>query len=426
MAEIVTMPKLGFDMAEGTLVRWVISEGDTVTKGAVLAEIETDKATVEVEASVSGTLLRHLVEQGAVVPVNTPIAVIGQPGEEIPLPAGKNGEAGEQSPETASVQSADISTGQSPQVAESEEGVLPGGVRATPLARRLAREKGIDLRNVFGSGPLGRIRKEDVETYLEEQARLPRQAQMPTERPSLQAPLPLPEFVPGEERRIPLTKLRAIIGKRMTQSTQTTPHFFVTHEVDVEAMLNLRQEINQMLPEGEKISVNDFVVRATALALRSFPNLNASIDEEKGEIVQHGSVNIGVAVALESGLITVVCKNADQKSVRYISQEVSTLVNRAREGKVRPEDIEGSTFSISNLGMFDVAQFSAIINPPEAAILAVGSARQVPVVKENSLQVGWRMNVTISVDHRISDGAEAARFLQKVAHYLENPLQLLI
>jgi pyruvate dehydrogenase E2 component (dihydrolipoamide acetyltransferase) len=167
-------------------------------------------------------------------------------------------------------------------------------------------------------------------------------------------------------------------------------------------------------------------VRATALALRAFPNLNASIDEEKGEIIQHGAINIGVAVALESGLITVVCKNADQKSVRIIAQEVRALVNRAREGKVRPEDIEGSTFSISNLGMFDVVQFSAIINPPEAAILAVGSARQLPVVKDDALQVGWRMNLTISVDHRISDGAEAAQFLQQLARYLENPLQLLI
>lgn len=425
MAEIVTMPKLGFDMAEGTLVRWVIAEGEAVNKGAVLAEIETDKATVEVEANASGTLLRHLVEPGSVVPVNTPIAVIGQPGEEIPVPSGEaEGFARpvqEEVPETTPSEAPKGSAAQG-----MEDGVLPGGVRATPLARRLAQESGIDLRNVRGSGPLGRIRKEDVEAFIEERGQKATEvAVLPVEAPIL-PPLSMPDFVPGAERRIPLTKLRAIIGKRMAQSTQTAPHFFVTHEVDVEALLNLRQEVNQLLPEGEKLSVNDFVVRATALALRSFPNLNASIDEEKGEILQHGAANIGVAVALESGLITVVCKNADQKSVRLISQEVKALVNRAREGKVRPEDIEGSTFSISNLGMFDVAQFSAIINPPEAAILAVGSARQVPVVKDNSLQIGWRMNLTISVDHRISDGAEAAQFLQKLAQYLENPLQLLI
>ncbi len=252
-----------------------------------------------------------------------------------------------------------------------------------------------------------------------EEVTIPTQAILPES-------LALPPFTPGEEKRIPLTKLRAIIGKRMAQSTQTAPHFFVTHEVDVEGLLNIRQEVNQLLTDGEKISVNDFIVRATARALRLFPNLNASIDEEKGEIVQHGAINIGIAVALESGLITVVCKNADQKSVRTIAQEVRTLVNRAREGKVRPEDIEGSTFSISNLGMFRKAQFSAIINPPEAAILAVGSARQQPVVKDNTLQVGWRMNLTLSVDHRISDGAEAAQFLQQLARYLENPLQLLI
>ncbi len=425
MAEIVTMPKLGFDMAEGTLVRWVIAEGEAVNKGAVLAEIETDKATVEVEASASGTLLRHLVEPGSVVPVNTPIAVIGQPGEEIPAPAGEAEAATrpvqEEVPETTPSQALEGLATQ-----DLDAGVLPGGVRATPLARRLAQESGIDLRNVRGSGPLGRIRKEDVEALIKERDQTATEvAVLPVEAPIL-PPLSTPDFVPGAERRIPLTKLRAIIGKRMAQSTQTAPHFFVTHEVDVEALLNLRQEVNQLLPEGEKLSVNDFVVRATALALRSFPNLNASIDEEKGEILQHGVVNIGVAVALESGLLTVVCKNADQKSVRLISQEVKALVNRAREGKVRPEDIEGSTFSISNLGMFDVAQFSAIINPPEAAILAVGSARQMPVVKDNSLQISWRMNLTISVDHRISDGAEAAQFLQKLAHYLEHPLQLLI
>lgn len=425
MAEIVIMPKLGFDMAEGTLVRWVIAEGEPVVKGAVLAEIETDKATVEVEANASGTVLRHLVEQGSVVPVNTPIAVIGQPGEEIPLVSGEGESAPkqvlEETPQPSVAMSEEI-----PSVSSAETGVLPDGVRATPLARRLAQESGIDLRNVRGSGPMGRIRKEDVEAYLQEQSRKPSEVAEVPIQPLTAPAIAMPTFVPGEEKRIPLTKLRAIIGKRMVQSTQTTPHFFVTHEVDVEALLNLRQEVNQLLPNEEKISVNDFVVRATALALRAYPNLNASIDEEKGEIVQHGAVNIGVAVALESGLITVVCKNTDQKSVRLISQEIRALVSRAREGKVRPEDIEGSTFSISNLGMFDVAQFSAIINPPEAAILAVSSARQVPVVKDNTLQIGWRMNLTISVDHRISDGAEAAQFLQKLAQYLENPLQLLI
>lgn len=425
MAEIVTMPKLGFDMAEGTLVRWVIGEGEAVQKGAVLAEIETDKATVEVEASVSGTLLRHLVEQGAVVPVNTPIAIIGQPGEEGSLPAAP-GELQSAQPAERIEEVSALSSGVKTSEMEDEAGNLPTGVRATPLARRLAKETGIDLRNLRGSGPLGRIRKEDVESVLAEQAQRRGEAPLPDASPMVLEPVSAPQGSSGEARRVPLTKLRAIIGKRMTQSTQTTPHFFVTHEVDVAALLNLRQEVNQLLPEGEKISVNDFVVRAAALTLCSFPNLNASIDEEKGEIIQHGVVNIGVAVALESGLITVVCRNADQKSVRQIAQELRGLVSRAREGKVRPEDIEGSTFSISNLGMFDVAQFSAIINPPEAAILAVGSARQLPVVKENSLQIGWRMNLTISVDHRISDGAEAAQFLQKVAHALENPLQLLI
>jgi pyruvate dehydrogenase E2 component (dihydrolipoamide acetyltransferase) len=210
----------------------------------------------------------------------------------------------------------------------------------------------------------------------------------------------------------------------MAEAKQQAPHFYVTHEYDLAALMELRKQVNGLLPEDQKVSVNDFIIKAAALALRQFPNLNASLQGD--QVVQHGQVNIGVAVAVESGLLTVVCRDADQKPLRQIAVEVRAMAGRAREGKVRPEDIEGSTFSVSNLGMFDVEHFIAIINPPEAAILAVGSVREVPVVKDGAVQPGLRMKATISVDHRVSDGAEAARFLQALAPYLERPLSLLL
>jgi pyruvate dehydrogenase E2 component (dihydrolipoamide acetyltransferase) len=210
----------------------------------------------------------------------------------------------------------------------------------------------------------------------------------------------------------------------MAEAKQQVPHFYVTHEYDMQPLLDLRQQANALLPEEEKISVNDFVVKAAALTLRQFPNLNASL--HGSEVLRHGQINVGVAVAVEGGLLTVVCRDADRKPLRQIASEVRSMIERARDGKVRPEDIEGSTFSVSNLGMFDVEHFIAIINPPEAAILAVGSARQVPVVKDGQIVPGIRMKATLSVDHRVSDGAEAARFLQALAVYLEQPLTTLV
>jgi pyruvate dehydrogenase E2 component (dihydrolipoamide acetyltransferase) len=212
----------------------------------------------------------------------------------------------------------------------------------------------------------------------------------------------------------------------MVASVTTAPHFFITHEYDAAPLVALRKQVNALLPEAEKITINDFVIKAVALTLREFPNLNASLDVEKTTIVQHEQVNIGVAVALEAGLLTVVCREADRKPLRQIASEVRAMVGRAREGKVRPEDIEGSTFSVSNLGMFEVEQFNAIINPPEAGILAVGAARATPVVKDGQVVPGVRLKATLSVDHRVSDGAEGARFLQALTKYLEEPLRLLV
>lgn len=427
MAEVVTMPKLGFDMAEGTLVRWVVLEGETVSKGAILAEIETDKATVEVESTHEGVVSRHLVNEGDIVPVNTPIAVIGTPDEDIDYQTllGENGGSqvsGKKEGDTVSV-AVEISRDRVEEPVQPDgDAQLPDGVRASPLARKMAQDHGIDLMSVKGSGPSGRITKKDIQVALE------------TPKPeraidsSREVTIPAMAFTP--DARVPtdqvmsVNRLRAAIGRRMVEAKQQVPHFYVTYEYDMAALMALRSETNTLLPEGEKLSVNDFIVRAVALTLREYPNLNASLNNS--EIIHHGHVNIGVAVAVEGGLLTVVCHDTDRKSVRQISVELRAKAARARDGKVRPEDIEGSTFSVSNLGMFNVVNFSAIINPPEAAILAVGAVQDIPVVKGDQIVPGLRMKVTISVDHRVSDGAEAAQFMRAMQRYLEEPLRLLV
>jgi pyruvate dehydrogenase E2 component (dihydrolipoamide acetyltransferase) len=238
------------------------------------------------------------------------------------------------------------------------------------------------------------------------------------------APTAQPVTVSAEDQTIPLTRLRQAIARRMVESTTTVPHFYVTHEYRMDALMAMRKQVNDYLPEEEKISVNDFIIKAVALTLREFPNLNSSYAGDK--VIRHGAINVGVAVAVEGGLLTVVNRSSDQQSLRALSADVKRMVAGAREGKVRPQDIEGSTFSISNMGMFDVENFAAIINPPEAGILAVGSARQVPVVENGEIKSGTRMKATISVDHRVSDGAEAARFMQKLAEFLENPVRMLV
>jgi pyruvate dehydrogenase E2 component (dihydrolipoamide acetyltransferase) len=231
--------------------------------------------------------------------------------------------------------------------------------------------------------------------------------------------------VSHDDEIIKPTKLRQIIARRMAESKSSVPHFYVTHEYKLDALMGLRGQINEYLPDDQKISVNDFIIRAAALTLREIPNLNSAL--QGATVLRHGAVNIGVAVAVEGGLLTVVCRDADQKPLRQIAMEVKAMAERAREGKVKTEDIENSTFSVSNLGMFDVENFAAIINPPEAGILAVGSARQVPVVADDGqIRTGWRMKVTIAVDHRVSDGAEAAQFMQAMAKYLEEPVRLLV
>jgi pyruvate dehydrogenase E2 component (dihydrolipoamide acetyltransferase) len=428
MAQIIGMPKLGFDMAEGTLVRWVVQEGEQVNKGAVLAEIETDKATVEVESEYSGVLVRQLVPQGSVVPIGDPIAVIGEAGEKVDVEA----LAGKPSPEKKTIVEEKEPEEVQAKTVEKEPGggsiaeaqpEQDGLLRASPLARSMASELGINLRLVKGTGPGGRITKKDIEAYqakppVVEAAKAPSSVRVP-------APTPSPAFI-RQTRTVPLPKLRAAIGRRMTESMQQAPHFYVTHEYDVAALVERRKEINALLGEDDKLSINDFIVRAAALTLLEFPNLNTSLDLKNNSVIYHGEINIGVAVAVENGLLTVVTRNTDQKTVHQISSELKAMVERARQGKVKPDDIEGSTFTVSNMGMYDVEQFTAIINPPEAAILAVGSAKQVPVVVNGEIRIGTRMKATLSVDHRISDGVEGARFLQAMAKYIVEPLRLLI
>lgn len=421
MAEIVNMPKLGFDMAEGVLVRWVIAEDEAVEQGAVLAEIETDKATVEVEAAVSGTVLKHIVEEGTPVPIGKPIAVIGEPGEEFDLDsldAAAAAEAPEALPDETPQPEVKTPEPMEQPTAPSTDGGYPDGVKATPVARRIAGERGVDLGSLAGSGPGGRIVKADVESALERGE--------PRATPA-QKRAPLVSLPSGERRqteRVPVSKLRAIIGSRMSRAKQELPHFYVTIDVDAAPLMEIRRQINSALPQEQKVSVNDFLVKASALALREFPNLNASLEGD--EIVRHGEVNVGIAVAVDEGLLTIVARDADIKPLLTMSQEIRGMVERTRAGKVRPDDVEGSTFTVSNLGMFDVDHFIAIINPPEAAILAIGSVREEPAFVNGELVPVRRLKVTLSADHRITDGAEAARWLQVFRSYIENPALLLL
>jgi pyruvate dehydrogenase E2 component (dihydrolipoamide acetyltransferase) len=416
MADIINMPKLGFDMAEGTLIRWVKKVGDTVNKGEILAEIETDKATVEVESSASGVVRSLLADEGSVVPVNTPIAIVGTPDEKIEAPQTPKDASNKLGSEN-SIRNEMSFPGMKPSLGLQVDSHL----KVSPIARRLALEKRVDLSKIKGTGPGGRIVRRDIESELAGETLAADQEVKPlraselfaTQGPSL-----------AVDEKADMSKLRQAIARRMLESKTTIPHFYLTHEYKVDALLELRTHFNMLVPELEKISVNDFIIKAVALSLRQFPNLNASLNGNL--VVRHGQINIGVAVSIEGGLLTVVCNNADVKPVRQIASEVKAMAERARSGKVKPQDIEGSTFSISNLGMYEVENFIAILNPPEVAILAVGSAKEVPVVDGGVVKSGWRMKATISVDHRVSDGAEAARFMQVLGVFLEEPLQLII
>jgi len=385
-----------------------------------------------------------MVDQGSVVPVNAPIAVVGNAGEKVDAPSAAPQKTESKPDEKQAEQPAD--SGQPPPKAEEkpaapapvssqQEAPTPqaesttqpastapiaaegdGHVKASPLAKKIARDNKVDLSHVQGTGPGGRVVRKDVEAALSSPQ--PSAVSRPSTTASAQV------NITQEDRVVQTTKLRQAIGRRLVEAKQTIPHFYVTHEYKMDALMAMRKQANEYLPDNEKLSVNDFILKAVALTLRQFPNLNATI--KGNEVIQFGHVNVGVAVTVPGGLMTVVVKDTDQKMLRQISAEVKTMAGRAREGKVKPDDVDGSTFSTSNLGMYDVEDFIAIINPPEAAILATSSAREVPVVDNGQVKPGWRMKATVSVDHRVSDGAEAAQFMQALAGFLENPVRMLV
>ena len=430
MAELIKMPTLGFDMEEGTMGVWLKNVGDAVAIGDVLAEIESDKVTQELTARAEGILLGVFANEGDIIPVGAILGAIGAEGEDI---SGLGGDAAssagaedsaetEPDPEPAAAAPDPIAPAANEAVSEE----FPGGVKATPVARRIAADKGINLAQVKGSGPGGRIRKADVEAFeTTGSASAPSAANIKAAAPQ-PAPAYAPVSVPAgpEQSEAELTRLRKAIARRMTESKQTVPHFQVTSAVDMTDALALRKQINGALPEGEKVSVNDLIVKACGLALRAYPNINASWGGDK--LIINNRVNVGTAVAVEGGLLTIVQHNTDVSSLRQVAAENRAKIKRARDGKVQLEDITGSTFSVSNLGAYDVFEFIAIINPPEAAILAVGSANQEAVVRNGEIVIRNIMRITISADHRVTDGAEAAQFLQYLKSILENPLKLLL
>ena len=420
MAETITLPQLGMNMREGTFLNWTKQVGDKIAAGDAIAEIESDKATIEVPSPNGGVLLQTLVNAGDVVQVGAPIAVVGASGESgsaaaKPAPAPSTS-APAPTPAAPTPVPASAATSVPAPIASDDDN-LPGGIRATPLARKMAEERHIDLRNITGTGPSGRITKADVEAWQPSVPAAPVTAIAP------RSPNPVPVGPDVEE--LPLTRLRARIGSRMVESKQAIPHFYVTVTIDMGPAMALRKQINESLDDAHKVSVNDLVVKAAALTLRQFPNLNTHFYGDR--LFRHKRVNIGIAVAMDGGgLINVVAKDADRTPISQIAARNKEMFAGARVGKVKPDDIENSTFTISNLGHYDVDTFTAIINPPEAGIIAVGTVQQVPVVVDGALQVGMRMKCTLSADHRVTDGAEGAQFMQAFKKLLESPMRLLI
>jgi pyruvate dehydrogenase E2 component (dihydrolipoamide acetyltransferase) len=422
----VVLAKLSPTMEEGTIVKWSKQEGDAVKVGDVLAEIETDKANMEMEALGPGVLRKVLVPAGGKAPVGAIIGVIAEPGEDIAALLAE-ASAAAAPPPAAAPTPAPVPPAQAPPAAPPPPPLPPlvptpaavtgGRLKASPLARAIAAQKNVPLASVAGSGPGGRIVKRDIEGYL---ASPPAPAFRPAPAGAPRPAVPVPSVPPGTA--IPLTSMRRTIAKRLAESMYTAPHFYVTVEIDMDAAVSLREQL--IRAEDVKVSYNDLVLKACAKALTRFPTVNASWT---GETIQtHAEVHLGVAVSLAEGLITPVVRNADRKHVVEISREVRDLAARARDKKLKPEEFTGSTFTVSNLGMFDVTEFTAIINPPESGILAVGAVRKVPVVKGDQLAVGHRMKVTLSSDHRVVDGALAAQFLAEVRRLLENPVGLLL
>lgn len=426
----ILMPALSPTMTEGNLAKWHVKEGDAVNSGDVIAEIETDKATMEVEAVDEGTVGRLLVDEGAEgVAVNALIALLLEDGEDAaaldsvaadaPAPAAPAALASapaEAAPTPAPAAPAPVAPAESP--AAPAKGTR---VFASPLARRMAAQAGLDLANVTGSGPKGRIVKSDVETALS--GGVPAAAaaaQRPAAAPISGAALP---FEPAFDLE-PLSSMRKTIAQRLTEAKQTIPHFYLTVDCELDALLDLRKRLNEKADGAYKLSVNDLIIKASGVALRKVPAANASYTDDGIKLYQ--SADVAVAVAIDGGLITPVIRDAGNKGLETISAEMKDLAGRAKEGKLAPEEYQGGTFSISNLGMFGIKQFDAVINPPQGAILAVGAGEQRPVVKDGALAVATVMSCTLSCDHRVVDGAVGAEFLKVFKAMIEEPFAMLL
>lgn len=433
MAIKIEMPKLSDTMEEGVIAKWNIKEGDDVSSGDIIAEVETDKATMEVEAFDDGKVLKILVDEGDAVPLGGLLAVIGEDGEDISeiLESAGDEDAGSPDDEKKEEETSDKQEetkeskkdfdpilgdlnkkGSNKKKEEKPETTTPnddGRIKASPLAKNMAEDKGIDLSSVDGSGPEGRIIKRDIEDY--------KPAKEKTE-----STVSVPVYDSEESEETKISQMRKAIARRLSESKFTSPHFYETIDIDMEAAMAARKGLNEM--SEVKISFNDIIVKACAAALRKHPAVNSSWLDDV--IRKHGDVNIAVAVAIDEGLMTPVIKHSDKKNLRQISAETRELAGLARDRKLQPEQMEGSTFTISNLGMFGIEEFTAIINPPNACILAVGAIRDVPVVKNEEVVPGKRMKVTLSSDHRVVDGAKAAEFLNTLQKLLENPLAMLL
>ncbi|MCP1222227.1 pyruvate dehydrogenase complex dihydrolipoamide acetyltransferase [Acetobacter orientalis] len=416
MATEILMPALSPTMTEGTLARWLKKEGDTVSAGDVLAEIETDKATMEVEAVDEGVLGRILIQDGTQgVAVNTPIAILVEQGEVVPDSLPPHKAPTPSAPAQEAVPPAPVKAA----VTQAAQTQPPKSTRivASPLAKRIAAQKNIDLATVKGTGPHGRIVRADVESAAKAGAST--LSQIPT------ATLPVAE---GTIQTVPHSGMRKVIARRLSESKSTIPHFYVSVDVELDALLALRSQINATSPaegpESFKLSVNDMLIKAAAVALKRVPAVNAAFTEDA--MILYDDVDISIAVSIPDGLITPIVKQANKKGLKQISQEAKDLVKRARAGKLKPEEFQGGTFSISNMGMYGVKEFSAIINPPQAGILAIAAGRKQPVVKGNEIAIATVMTVTLSVDHRVVDGAAAAEWLSAFRSVVEAPLSLVI
>ncbi|HEX3697493.1 MAG TPA: pyruvate dehydrogenase complex dihydrolipoamide acetyltransferase [Polyangia bacterium] len=477
MAQILDMPQLSDTMREGVLRKWRKNEGDKIAPGELLAEVETDKATMDFEAFDEGVLLKRLIGDGTTVPVGSPIAIIGKTGEDItalveqakarsasggkkpaaPAPAAKAPEAKPTpapAPAPAAAPAAPNGAARAAaparpaapapaQVSRPAAAPAPaaGKVLASPLARKLATDLGVDLRAVQGTGPGGRIVERDVKAVADggsSAASAPANDTAPAEAAAQAEPAkpaaPLPDKiipdrraearpaapVPSDDVEKPLSMMRRTIARRLLESKTSIPHFYLTMDVDMDAAMEFRSQVSQV--HNAKLSINDLVIKASALALRRIPEANASFTDEA--IVEHARVDVGMAVAIEDGLVTPVIRDADHKTLGQISNEAHEMAKRARDRKLRPEEMTGATFSVSNLGMLGIRDFCAIINPPEAAILAVGAVRKEPVVKGDKIVIGQRMSLTLSCDHRVIDGALGAKLLQAITSILERPIAL--